>query len=87
MPPLVVLIGDDDPQASRWTPKNRALALALTIYEAGLCKGCGQPMHESIDEDGPQYSAEDIHCRGCAIMSQAGSDADKPGTKWYLTSR
>lgn len=79
-----MLLGDDDPANARWGYRNRVLAQALTLYEAGLCKGCGQPLHEATDEDGPQYSAEDYLCRGCAVMHGAGSEHDKPGTRWYL---
>ena len=80
-----MLLGDHDSRYTSWTTeRNRLLAQALTIYESTLCKGCGQPLHESTDEDGPDYSAEDYLCRGCAVLSQAGGEKDAPGTHWYL---
>lgn len=83
-----MLLGDDDPTHRLWsTEKNRLLATALTIHESQVCHGCGQPLHESTDPNGPDYSVEDYMCRGCAAMSDAGSEHDEPGTHWYLDVR
>ena len=84
--PLVMLLGDDDPKHGSWaTRRNRLLATALTIHESQICGGCGQPLHESTDPDGPDYSVEDYVCRGCAVSKDAGSESDEPGTHWYLS--
>lgn len=82
-----MLLGDDEPRHSRWGERNRLLAGALTIFESMTCGGCGQPSHESTDPDGPDYSAEDQLCRACAVLSQAPSEDDEPGTKWGLSVR
>jgi hypothetical protein len=85
-----MLIGDDDPKHGSWaTYRNRALATALTLHESHLCSGCGQPLHESTDEDGPDYSMENYECRACKLIgsSDIGGKDEKPGTHWYLEVR
>ena len=65
------------------------MALALTMYEDGLCPGCG--MHHSVtrgDENvGRWETGEDI-CHGCEPV-EAAQDAEKkntyPGQKLTLT--
>lgn len=67
------------------------LALALTIYEDGLCS-CGQPVvlahHE--DNDG-WYDAHKRQCHSCAAQERAtsgpGSDpyVPQPGEKLWTT--
>ena len=79
-----MLVGDDVKNRKWATVRNRLLAMALTMHEQSLCQGCGQPVGESSDPDGPEYGAEDYECRGCAVLAEAGSADDKPGTKWYL---
>lgn len=80
-----MILGDDDPKRASWSAeRNRLLAMALEYHERDVCPGCGQPRHESTDPDGPDYSAEDFQCRGCAVLKDAGSDSDQPGTYWYL---
>jgi len=44
--PLRVLRGDAPP-GDRWTEHDYTSAVALTLYEAGLCDGCGHPLTES----------------------------------------
>lgn len=80
-----MLLGDDEPKFTTWShERNRLLAMALEYHESQICRGCGQPLHESTDEDGPIYSAEDYQCRGCAVLSDAGGEEDAPGTHWYV---
>lgn len=80
-----MLFGDGDAKRASWAnDRNRLLALALTILEAQTCSGCGQPLHEAASDDPPDYSPENYRCAGCAVLSQAGSENDEPGTKWYL---
>ncbi len=67
-----------------WSSRDRNLAIALDQYDASICGGCGQSLHESTDEDGPDYSVEDRHCRGCAQLKDAANDNDQPGTQHYL---
>lgn len=57
----------------RWTAQDRAEALALTEYRAGLCpNGCGQPLAESTAHytAGPQYDARSTTCRACAAREE-----------------
>lgn len=81
-----MLLGDDDPKNSSWGERrNRLLATALTILEAQICSGCGQPLHESTDPDGPDYSIEDYECRGCKLVDESETGkSDAPGVKWYI---
>lgn len=65
------------------------LSLALTVYEAGLCK-CGQPMifAHHPDNDG-WYDAKTSQCHSCAAQEIAtapsGNEPYKPdpGEKMY----
>lgn len=52
------------------------MAQALTAYEAMLCSGCGQPIHESMDieSDGEWSAPEPMRCHACtAIAERAAS--------------
>lgn len=52
--------------AKKWTPKDRLLAVALTVHEDGLCKGCGQPRDRSWNDDmAGLYVAHRATCQGC----------------------
>ena len=46
--PLSTIRGTGD---GVWSDVDRLLAEALTMYEAALCDGCGQPLHESTSPD------------------------------------
>ena len=63
------------------------MAVALVMYENGIHAGCGQPTSESMDPDGPDYSAEDVECRACKVLAEAGGKDDGPGVIWYVTKR
>lgn len=67
-----------------WSQRDRNLAIALMQFEASTCGGCGQPLHESTDPDGPDYSVEDRQCRGCLTLDGSASENDEPGTQHYL---
>lgn len=83
--PLTMLLGDDSPKSTSWTSaRNRLLAMALQHHESQVCRGCGQPLHESAGDDPPDYSVEDYQCKGCELLAEAGTPEDKPGTHWYL---
>ena len=65
-----------------WTEKDYVLALALTIYEDGLC-GCGQPMALAHHQDNDGwYDAKKTQCHSCAKRESAtqgnGKDPYKP---------
>ena len=64
-----------------WTPIDRALALALQLYEDGLCPGCGQQRHEAMDPDseGRWAALDPARCHACtALAAKAKEYADTP---------
>ena len=73
----------------KWTGTDRTLAMALTIYEAGLCGGCGQPLaltHSSDDHKGHGYAVQTYECTSCSELESVSDEtkkADVPGTKRY----
>lgn len=75
------------PHRGDWTDKDYVLALALTIYEDGLC-ACGQPMvvAHHPDNDG-WYKAHKAQCQSCAAKERTGAGATppEPGEKVYTT--
>lgn len=56
-------------------------ALALQEYEDGLCSGCGQQLHESMDEDllGEWTTMNPYRCGACTAIARAAEQADKAG--------
>jgi hypothetical protein len=61
-----------------WLPEDRAWALALAEVEADTCKGCGQPLSQSMrGENEFKYRGEVLTCHGCvgaAIAVQQRAD-------------
>jgi len=62
----------------RWKPLDRALAVALTLYEDGLCR-CGQPRdraHNPANAD--HYEVDSTTCYACDAVhdyrQEKGSD-------------
>lgn len=53
-----------------WDPVERAWAIALIDVEADTCKGCGQPLSETLQRDAYEgYDAQPpAVCQGCKIM-------------------
>lgn len=77
------------PDDGRWTFVDRAMALALTAYEDGLCSGCG--LHSSVtrgDHNVGRHEADDQHiCHGCAPLESKRDDKNRstfPGQKIVL---
>lgn len=58
------------------------LALALAIYEATLCSGCGQELHLSMDGDlaDEWTTAQPDRCHACTALERA-SDSIRD-SKW-----
>lgn len=89
--PLSVLRGLRSP-AQRWTQHDSSLAVALTLHEATLCPGCGQPLSESTSPDADlgnrhgayHYEASlPIRCHACTAVDAAaepyrGEDVEAP---------
>lgn len=77
----------------RWTEQDRAEMLALSVYRAELCPGCGQPLAESTAhyEVGPEYETHRTTCRACAALLEAqrgsadGGTGDANARLWTVT--
>jgi hypothetical protein len=57
-----------------WTHEDRVLATQLHEYESALCRGCGNPLHETTaPENEFAYKAMDpIRCHRCTVSQVAG---------------
>lgn len=62
-----------------WSHKDRLLALALAVYEADLCAGCGHPMSESMDPANERrYHAPPPHrCHACTAIELRSAEYEK----------
>lgn len=73
----------------KWTGTDRTLAMALTIYESGLCSGCGQPLalsHADEDHRGHGFAVKSYECTSCQELEGVSDEtkkSDSPGTKRY----
>lgn len=67
--PLSVITGMRDP-GEPWTKRDRLFALALTTYEQGLCRGCGQPLRLTTGPHARDYEVESDTCRGCQELEE-----------------
>lgn len=71
-----------------WSDRDRVLALALTLYEDGLCSGCG--MHRSVthgDHNVGRWETGDDICHGCEPVEAQRDDKNResyPGQKITL---
>lgn len=71
------------------TNVDRMMAVALTMYEDSLCKGCGLPHGKTRgDENVGRYELKDDGiCHGCEALEGAQKDKNRityPGQKVYL---
>lgn len=67
-----------------WDDDDRALALALTVYEADLCPGCQQPLSETTKlENQFKYQAQPAvrchYCTASAIGAEQYQESPQPG--------
>ena len=55
-----------------WAWPDRALALALAVYEDILCVGCGHPTHLTMDKANQRLWAADdpIRCHACTARDK-----------------
>lgn len=76
--PLSVLRGGAP--GGRWSEHDRSLAVALTLFEATLCSGCGQPVEESTSPEADihngagawHYEVPPPHrCYACTAVADA----------------
>lgn len=85
--PVSVIRGERKP-GKKWTTVDRTFALALSVYEADLCHGCGQPMSLSSGDHAHDYDIRTTRCMGCAELeehrdSSKAKDAQS-GTKTFV---
>lgn len=79
---ISTLRGERKP-TQKWTQKDRLIALALTVYESGLCKGCGQPLDHTTGDRPRDYAVREYHCSGCYEL-ESRTKKHEPGQKVYL---
>lgn len=60
----------------RWTPEDRAWALALESYEASLCPKCGQPMSVCMapENEGRFIAEPPIRCHSTTVLANFQKD-------------
>lgn len=70
-----------------WSRKDLVLAEALTIYEEGLCSGCGFPAWMTYDgrNAGEFVLKDDVQCISCEQREQDETKTP-PGVKKYVAS-
>jgi hypothetical protein len=66
-----------------WTDEDRGLALALTVYEADACPGCGQPLSETTrpEREGRYRAGLAVRCHHCtasALGAEPYRDSPQP---------
>lgn len=67
-----------------WSYPDRALAMALDVYEDGLCGGCGHPTHLTMDQANQRDWVADapVRCHACTAREKKAAeygDARQPG--------
>lgn len=66
---------------------DRLLATALTVYEDGLCPGCGHPRSRTLDDETieGEFEVEEHHCEACATRERYAAEGQdqkpRPGQK------
>lgn len=73
----------------RWSRLDVVLLEALTLYEAGLCGSCGQPLQFTTDPMNTlQMQANSVSCIGCeSIAGFQKAHEPGPGEKVYVDNR
>lgn len=65
---------------TEWTLRDRILALALHLYEDGLCSGCGQPASRAHNPDMEGYYAPvTVRCEACAVREREAGEKHGQG--------
>lgn len=52
-----------------WSVQDRAMALALQEYEAGLCPGCGGHLAETADDENRWHASKPVRCFKCTAIA------------------
>lgn len=79
MPPSVLLSEGD----GSWSKTDRLIAVALTIFEASRCTGCGRGLDEVWDT-GADVVVQEHTCAGCKAREEhveSKPDGLGPGVK------
>lgn len=66
---------------AQWCEVDLLLAEALSLYESGLCKGCGHPLsHTTAGDVHPlDFKVSSVVCAGCSALKD-NPEAEKPGS-------
>lgn len=76
-----------------WLPADTEAALVWQEAQDDACSGCGHPRSETMDPNGPDYTATALRCRACetrdAMASKWKRDehADFGGLRFAVTER
>lgn len=57
---------------------DQLLAVALTLYESGICPGCGQSLRESTDAELEEQWVTDLphRCHACTAIARRAKEYD-----------
>lgn len=82
---MTVLRGERKP-GKKWSAKDRTFALALQVYEADLCNGCGKPLSVTAGDHRHDYEPDTTVCVGCEELEKFRDGAREPakGEKTFL---
>lgn len=84
VPPLTILTGEEE----GWTPLNRMLAEALTVYEDESCKQCQTPLWLAYSTNNEvQFKVNTAFCYSCAELAkhkEKHKKEAKPGEIVYV---
>lgn len=66
-----------------WDDDDRALAMALTLYEADACPGCGHQLSETTQKKRAfrYFPQEAIRCHYCTAQAMAAEAIEKTGQR------
>jgi len=71
----------------KWSPIDRTLAIALTVYEDGLCPKCGHPRHRAWNDDMRDlYKAHRVTCVACLAVHEETSHRAPTGAEVVFVS-
>jgi hypothetical protein len=70
----------------RWREMDLLLIEALHEYEAGICKGCGQPLAQTTSEKTHplDFGLGSVICAGCELLKSDAAKDPAPGELIYV---
>lgn len=73
---------------SETTDETVILGIGLQVYEDGLCPGCGQPFHETSDDEGAEaYKVVEQTCNVCMLIESRREQVKHPPAGWKVFAR